>query len=226
MEMVGKPILLAALTTMAGFISLAWTDITAMRQMGIFVTLGIGYAGFMALFFVPAVLSKLNVSAKHTESGSSFMNRFVLGAARFRYVIPAVFAVIVAVSAVFIPRLEVESNQLMFFKESSEIRQTFAKVEATFGGAMPLTGEAVNTKGIAALLDAQYAGEILTLERDMETLPGVKSVFSVFDMVKGVNLMTTGQDAYPADPAFIQQLAGQFGGSGSLDTWSPADGIA
>jgi hypothetical protein len=57
----------------------------------------------------------------------------------------AVFIAIVGVSAVFIPTLEVVSNQLMFFKKGTNIRKTFGKVEKSFGGAVPLTGEIVSS---------------------------------------------------------------------------------
>ncbi len=58
LRFVGMPIFLTTITTMAGFASLTWTELLPMRQMGIFVTLGIGYAGVLSLFFLPAVLSR------------------------------------------------------------------------------------------------------------------------------------------------------------------------
>ena len=64
MRMVGTPIFLATITTMAGFASLTWTQIAAMRHMGIFVSLGVGYAGFLAFFFLPAVLSRIKLPSK------------------------------------------------------------------------------------------------------------------------------------------------------------------
>jgi len=58
LKMVGMPIFLTTITTMAGFASLVWTDVIPMRHMGIFVTMGIGYAGLLSLFFLPALLSR------------------------------------------------------------------------------------------------------------------------------------------------------------------------
>jgi len=59
MRMVVKPIILTSVTTMAGFGSLAWSDLEPIRQMGIYVPLGIGYACFLSVFFLPAVLSHI-----------------------------------------------------------------------------------------------------------------------------------------------------------------------
>ncbi len=224
MGMVGTPMFLATITTMAGFASLTWTEVVPMRHMGIFVTLGIGYAGFMALFFLPAILSRLRLPAKTQRPQNGRLNRFVLRASRQRILVPIIFAAVVAVSAIYIPRLQVVSDQLMFFKEGSEIRQTFARVEERFGGAMPLTGEIVSTQGQAALLDNKFAAKVLETERQLEDVPGIKSAFSVFDLLMGINRMATGEDAYPSNPVFARMILSQIS-SDDLGTWVSDDGF-
>ncbi len=224
MEMVGTPIFMATITTMAGFISLVWTDVLPMRQMGIFVTVGIAYAGLMALFFVPAVLSKLNLKGIKSTTEGNLLNNFVLKASRQRIMVSAVFIVIVIVSGVFIPRLDVVSNQLMFFREGSEIRQTFDKVEELFGGAMPLVGEIILPEEQGILFNNEYAVGVLETERELEELPGIRSVFSIFDMIKGMNMMVTGEDAYPSSPTFAPEMLSQLDVS-ALDTFVSEDGL-
>ncbi|MBI4285273.1 MAG: RND family transporter [Chloroflexi bacterium] len=223
LQRVGIPIFLAAITTMAGFASLIWTNVMPMRQMGIYVTLGIGYAGLLAIFFLPAVLSRIKLPQKPSVSSENRLTRFVLAATKKRALIIGIFAAITVTAIVYVPRIEVLSNQLMFFKEGSEIRQTFAKVEEHFGGAMPLTGEIAAADIQAALLDSQYAGEVLRLERELENVPGIASAFSVFDLIKGVNKMTTGQDAYPQNPVLVQGLIAQMGESKT--SWIADDGF-
>jgi predicted RND superfamily exporter protein len=224
LDEVGTPIFLSTITTMAGFVSLVWTEIVPMRNMGIFVTLGIGYAGFIALFFLPAVLSRLPLPTRVSRSQDSRLNVLVLKASRQRVLVPLVFAAVLAVSIVFIPRLQVESNQLTYFKESSEIRQTFARVEKNFGGAIPLTGEIASPQGQAALFDAVFARDVLATERELEKLPGVRSVFSVFDLVVGINRMATGVDAYPDNPAFARMMLARIT-SEEKATWASSDGF-
>ncbi|GAH34547.1 unnamed protein product, partial [marine sediment metagenome] len=160
MRMVGMPIFLTTITTMAGFASLTWTELLPMRQMGIFVSLGIGYAGLLSLFFLPAVLSRIKLPTEPPPSESR-LPRLVLAASRHRRSIVVSFLVIVAISAFNIPRLDVVSNQLMFFKEGSQIRQTFDKVEEHFGGALFLTGEIVADRGVDTLRDYDFAEDIL-----------------------------------------------------------------
>jgi len=224
LSMVGTPIFLATITTMAGFASLTWTEVLPMRQMGIFVSLGIGYAGFIALFFLPAVLSRIKLPAQPPQTRESRLTGLVLAASRHRTLIVVVFLVIVLVSAFNIPRLDVVSNQLMFFREGSQIRQTFDKVEKYFGGALYLTGEIASDRGVDTLRDYNFAEDVLDVERDMERLPGVKSVLSIFDMVAGINEMATGRDEYPESPLIIRRFLMQIDDE-DLATWVSGDGL-
>jgi len=224
MRMVGTPIFLATITTMAGFASLTWTEVTPMRHMGIFVTLGISYAGFMALFFLPAVLSRIELPSRLPESRESRPSRFILAASRHKVLIVLAFVAIVGVSGFYIPKIEVVSNQLMFFREGSEIRQTFNKIEKYFGGALPLTGEIISDKGRTALGDHEFASKALATERELEKLPGIGGAFSIFDLLQGANKMATGQDVYPQDPALANALLMQLRGQ-SLQSWVSDDGF-
>ncbi|MBA7603557.1 hypothetical protein ES703_10670 [subsurface metagenome] len=224
LSMVGTPIFLATITTIAGFASLTWTGLLPMRQMGIFVSLGIGYAGFIALFFLPAVLSRIKLPAQPPQTRESRLTGLVLAASRHRTLIVVVFLVIVLVSAFNIPRLDVVSNQLMFFKEGSQIRQTFDKVEKYFGGALYLTGEIASDRGVDTLRDYNFAEDVLDMERDMERLPGVKSVLSIFDMVAGINEMATGRDEYPEGPLVIRRFLMQIDDE-DMATWVSDDGL-
>ena len=224
LKMVGMPIFLTTITTMAGFASLVWTDVIPMRHMGIFVTLGIGYAGLLSLFFLPALLSRIKLPAKALEVKESRLNRLVLVVSRQRALVVLVFLAVIVVSAVYVPRLEVVSNQLMFFKEGSAIRQTFARVEEHFGGAIPLTGEIISEEGSAAVADYEFASQVLAVERELESLHGIGSAFSVFDLVQGINKMTTGQDAYPQNPVVVQAMLAQISGE-ERATWISADGF-
>ncbi len=224
MRMVGMPIFLTTITTMAGFASLTWTEVLPMRQMGIFVSLGIGYAGVLSLFFLPAVLSRIKLPPKPPQARENRLVGVVLGASKHRTPIAVVFLAMVAISAFYIPRLDVVSNQLMFFKEGSEIRNTFDKVEEYFGGALPLTAEIVADRGVDTLRDYNFADEILDTERELERMPGIKRAFSIFDMVGSINEVITGEDDYPQNPLVIQRLLTQIDDE-DLETWVSDDGL-
>lgn len=224
MRMVGMPIFLTSITTMAGFASLMWTDVQPMRQMGLYATLGIGYAGLLSLFFLPAVLSRISLPPNSPASGESRLAGLILTVSRQRRAVIIGFTGLAVLAAIYIPRLDVVSNQLMFFKESSEIRQTFDKVESSFGGALPLIAEIEADDGIDTLRDAEFAGRILELERELERFPGVKSAVSIFDVLAGFNEMVTGVDEYPQNLRLVQQFLLRTDDS-DLETWASDDGL-
>ncbi|NLE09143.1 MAG: MMPL family transporter [Dehalococcoidales bacterium] len=224
MDMTGMPVFLATITTMAGFISLIWTEVVPMQQMGIFVTSGIAYAGFLSLFFVPALLVKSAIPEARPESNGSFIIRMIIKISKKKLPVLAVFAAIVIVSAFFIPKLDVVSNQLMFFKENSDIRQTFTKVEENFGLAVPLVGEIKIQGGSTILLDNDFAASVLEMERELEEKDGIQKVISIFDIVAGIYEMTTGREGYPDTPEISAGLSSQIS-TDDLANWVSSDGL-
>jgi len=106
----------------------------------------------------------------------------------------------------------------MFFKADSEIRRSFDKVEKYFGDAMPLTAEiAPSGAGVNGdkdvekyLYDYEFATEAISTEIELENLPGIKSAFSIFDLIKGMNLMVFGEDDYPKDDYKIDLIRSQM----------------
>ncbi|MFC1991530.1 RND family transporter [Chloroflexota bacterium] len=224
LDMVGMPIFLTTITTIAGFASLIWTKVPAMKQMGIFVSLGIGYAGLISLFFLPAVLSRVKLPSELPSARESNFSRLILATSRRKGLILVSFMAIAVISLFSIPRLEVVSNQLMFFKENSQIRQTFDKIEEYFGGALPLAAEIVANQGMDTLRDYRYAEDVLDTERELERLPGVESAFSLFDVVAAASEKVTGRSGYPENPGFIQRIILQLDKE-DLKSWVSDDGL-
>lgn len=228
MRMVGTPLILATVTTMAGFASLTWTEVLPFRYLGIFATIGVAYAGLLSLFFLPALLSRVKLPTNTSEVRRSRLPGAILALSRQRALVAILFVAIVGTSAFYIPRIEIVSDQLLWFKENSETRRVYNTIEEHFGGASPLIGEIASEQGLAGLMDSQFANEVLATERELEGLPGIRSVFSIFDLTKAVNRMTTGQDAYPEDPSVLQAVLAPTGSTDMtawIQNWVAADGF-
>ncbi len=224
LRLVGMPIFLTTITTMAGFASLTWSDVAPMRQMGIFVSVGIAYAGLLSMFFLPAVLLRIKLPTVRPQVQPGGLVKFVLDCSRHRTRVIVAFAIVIGISAFSIPRLEVVSNQLMFFKEDSEIVQTFDRVEKHFGGALPLAGEIAAPRGLLTLRDHCYAEDVLDDERDLERLPGIHSVVSLFDIVGSLSEEMTDQHGYPESPAVVDNILRHIDDE-DLETWFSDDGL-
>lgn len=87
---------------------------------------------------------------------------------------------LVAVAAIGVPQLDVDSDQLFFYKSDDPVRTAFEKTEQLFGGATPLMGELAYTPGetdLAALAD---------VTNQLESLPGVRRVVSAVDIAEAI----------------------------------------
>ena len=86
---------------------------------------------------------------------------------------------VAAFAAIFIPRLEVDSDPLFMFTDDNEVRVAFQRSEELFGGGTPLIGEFAfdPSNPVASLATVRAA------EARLEALPGVRAVFSASDIV-------------------------------------------
>jgi hypothetical protein len=176
---VGVPMILTTISTSAGFLSLLATGVSPIRQLGLFAAVGIGFAGIISFFSLPALMSRITV---HDAGGKAILGPRVTAGIKslVRTRTPAfvICGAIVVYAAVFIPQLNVDSDQLFFFKEGDPVREAFAKTEEAFGGATPLAGEFAfaPSQGLEGL------SEIAAVSRELEALPGIRRVFSIADV--------------------------------------------
>jgi predicted RND superfamily exporter protein len=171
--------ILTTISTAAGFLSLLITDVSPIRQLGLFAAIGIGFAGLVSFFSLPALMSRLTV--KNRAHRAVLGPRVTTGLKTLVHTrIPAIvlIGVIAAFALVFIPRLDVDSDQLFFFKDGDPVRAAFEKTEEVFGGATPLAGEFVlePSEGLEGIV------RIAAVSREFEELAGVRRVFSVADI--------------------------------------------
>lgn len=176
---VGIPMILTTISTAVGFLSLLATDIRPIRQLGLFAAIGIGFAGVISFFTLPALLTRVRLSA-HAH-GPIIGKRVTLALrwmVRRRWTAVAFVVAVIAFAAVSIPRLAVDSDPLFFFGDDHEVRLAFERSEELFGGATPLIGE-------FAFDPADPQGSLAAAARasaELEALPGVRSVFSLVDL--------------------------------------------
>jgi hypothetical protein len=182
LRQIGTPMILTTISTMAGFMSLLVTDVHPIRQMGALTAVGIAYAGIISFFTLPAILSRLTIKPTHHKA--LLGPRLTTGLkvlARRRWFAAGLVVIIAVAGAVAIPQIQVDSDQLFFFKNDDEIRLGFERMAEEFGAATPLVGEFAYEPGDTAAIPG-----ILEIERELEALPGVKRVFSVADIASAL----------------------------------------
>jgi uncharacterized protein len=175
---VGVPMILTTISTAAGFASLVATNVEPLRQLGLFTAVGICFAGIVSFFSLPALISHLHLRPGHQALIGAPVTRLIRRAVRTRLPAGVLLVGIIAFSVVALPRLEVNADQLFFFKADDPVRIAFERTEELFGGATPLMGEfafdPADPEG--SLVEARAVSE------ELEARPGVRKVFSVVDL--------------------------------------------
>ncbi|MDH3397777.1 MAG: MMPL family transporter [Acidimicrobiia bacterium] len=179
LRQVGVPMILTTISTAAGFLSLIFAGVAPIAQLGSFTAAGIVFAGIISFFSLPALLSRIHVEPKHrTALLGPRLTSAVKELAKRRWVAAVLAGVLIAFSGVFIPQLQVDGDQLIYFKKDDPVRLGFEKTAELFGGATPLIGEYAYDRadGLAGL------APVAELSREFEQLPGIRTIFSLADL--------------------------------------------
>jgi len=137
---IGKTILLAAFTTIAGFAALTINRIKPMRELGIFVLTGVFFSMALSLMVLPSVLILLKKPKKklHASTEGSRMNLLFdhIGDLIIkRWKIILIIATIIGIwSCIGIKNITVDTSFQRFFKKTSELLTSQRFIRSNFGG--------------------------------------------------------------------------------------------
>lgn len=188
--MIGVPMIITTITSVAGFISLIFMNTKAIYDLAIFSSIGITLAGIATWFIVPLINSFEKLDIKKKKSGFSFNFNFkkIWGAPSI-----VISLILLLVSVLFIPKITTEFNQLMMYKENTEVAKSFKEIMAVNGGTIPLFALIQNGGNP---LDAQVSQEVEAFTKALESDEHISKVISIngiLDLVKenlpaGINL--------------------------------------
>lgn len=132
----GRPIVLASLTTAAGFLSFLTSPIRPVWSLGLFTGIGVLFCMVWALVATPALLALRPAAipaAGPLRTTSRLARPAIALGARPRLVLP-VLALVTAVLALGILRLEVQDGWITNFAPDSPLRRDSARVDRLFAG--------------------------------------------------------------------------------------------
>ncbi|OHD41337.1 MAG: hypothetical protein A2086_06745, partial [Spirochaetes bacterium GWD1_27_9] len=203
----GAPILLAGLTTVAGFGSLIPTTITSIRNMGIFTTFGIIISLLSALTLIPSLLILRHSAVKvkpGKEKNNSLLNKFLVGFYHLleKHKITIIIAVIVimGISIFGMTKVVIGLERIKMFKDkNTEIRISDEFINKTFAGTTVLN----------VLIDGGTAGSLANPEilKEIENLgiylsekhKEIGKIISFSKLIKRMNLVMHSDEANPED---------------------------
>lgn len=184
---IGLPIVLAAVTTAAGFISFIFGSYLAMiQQFGLFTSLGVFFALLTSVTLIPILLSstggKTNRPWKKVNTVSFFtgLGNWIV---QSKYWILGFSLLIIIVSLLGIPRIERKVDILDYFKPESNVRQTEEKIlNKKFGGSIPLQ---ILVRG--DIQDPAVLKDIKKVQDYVQSLQHVNNPFSIVDIMLELN---------------------------------------
>jgi predicted RND superfamily exporter protein len=219
LRFISLPVIVSALTIIAGFLSLAFTAIPAIRSTAIYSAIGAAFTMILSLTFIPAAMALMGERAMRFRVGlTGGMVRRLEGVGRWatsnQTPLYIMTAVLVAFSAVGASRIVIDIDYFHFSKPNSETSVGLAEVNKRLSGAINFD-IIVEGKGAGAIETPEVLRRIAELQSFAETRKsangqGVDRTLSVVDFVKHVNRAFHDNDQrhyeLPSDKGVIDEL--------------------
>ena len=196
LNFISLPVIVSALTIIAGFLSLAFTEIPAIRSTAIYSAIGAAFTMILSLTFIPAALALIGGRAVRFRVGlAGGMVRLLEGVGRWatsnQIPLYVLTATLVVVSAIGASRIVIDIDYFHFSKPNSETSLGLAEVNKRLSGAVNFD-IIVEGKGAGAVETPEVLRRIAELQSFAETRrnangQGVDRTLSVVDFVKHVN---------------------------------------
>ncbi len=219
MRFINLPVIVSALTIIAGFLSLAFTKIPAIRTTAIYAAIGAVFTMVLALTFIPAILVVLPRRAMSFRVGLDgrmvrLLEQTGCWATSHQTVLYILTAVIVIVSVIGVRRINIDIDYFHFFKPNSETSIGLDEVSKRLSGAVSfdIIVEGKNAGAIENPHTLQRIAELQTFAEKQRGLSGlgIDRTISVADFVKHINRAFHDNDpqhySIPADEHLIQEL--------------------
>lgn len=209
------PAFYTAFTTAAGFMALSVTQLLPVRQFAWLGAIGAMTLFLLAMTLLPAVLSFISafsnktrhsvhtgIVARITEAVPSFTYRF-------RRPLAVLGAVLLATSLALVPRIEVDSNFITYFKQSNPTRVDLAYFDEHYNGIQNVD-LMIDSGSAGGIHEPQFLMRVAMLQAWLEAQAETGAVNSLIDFKKRIN-----QALNFDDPAFLRlpdsrEMAAQF----------------
>jgi len=190
-----KPVFLAALTTLAGFISFCFTPIVPMREFGYCAGVGVIAAFTVAVLFIPSMFllrgpHTLEERRKKQTGGGRFSNTIAgifTGIAEKKMMVLVLAVLAVGISLYGLSKVIVDNAVVEFFKNETDISRSDRFIREHFGGSKDLN-LVIQADTTEELLHPDVLQAIDGLSVYLtEQVPAVGKVVGFTDIIKRIN---------------------------------------
>lgn len=219
MGFINLPVIVSALTIIAGFLSLAFTEIPAIRSTGIYAAVGAAFTMILSLTFIPAVLAVLPARAMAFRSGLTGgmvklledTGRWATAHQKLLYILTAI---IIVLSLIGVRRIRIDIDYFHFFKSNAEPSIGLAEINKRLLG--PVTFEVIVASDRPGAMETpDVLRRIAQLQEFAEQRKnpggqGIDRALSIVDFVKTLNRAFHNNDpgyySIPADERVLDDL--------------------
>ncbi|GAB6188922.1 efflux RND transporter permease subunit [Marinitoga arctica] len=216
---VGTAVLLSALTTIAGFLSLLTADLTPVWQLGIFTSLGIALALLMATIFVPAMLMifKPKSKAQLSEDGESpLLRKFADKIVHHRSITMIIIIGLILLTAFYIPKIKSDMQIENFMSEKTHMVQGSNFLRENFGGNDYIFVD-FQAKGENTFRDFYFNRAIRDISMFAKNYEVVSQITNIGDVVAELTEGFTGYKYIPGSNDAMEQNYMLIEGSDGID---------
>jgi predicted RND superfamily exporter protein len=186
LKIVGIPMIVTTLTSMAGFLSLLSISTSSIKDLSIYSAVGILLAGVATWYVLPLILSN-NINVKRKKEANQKFD-IARGLKKLIGIPSLIFiGIIITVTFFFFDDINNEFNMLMVYKDTTIVNINAEKVGEVNGGSIPIYVTIKTEDDIISLDNANY---IKSITDDLNALDEVNKVVNPFELI---NIIYTNQ---------------------------------
>jgi len=233
---IGLPVIVSALTIIAGFLSLAFTDIPSIRETSIYAALGAAFTMILSLTFLPACLliwpgERVAFNVGLDGAAVRGLERLGRWATTRQKPLYLVTALIVIFSLLGISKIVIDIDYFHFFKATSDSTIGLNQISRRLSGGVTMS-LIVDTGRSEGMIDPVMIQRLAKLQRQVEGYRdpsgrGVDQSLSAADFVSHAFRAFNNQDRslgdLPDDPDRLDELLSD---RSQLQGFLSADGSA
>lgn len=192
-----NPVFVTSLTTLAGVLTLNFSESPPYHDMGNMIALGVTFAWLFTVIFLPALLAILPApqgqANKPPSRAMNHVGNFVIGRYRSIFVVTLLLTLLLGMQ---LPRNQITERWHEFFPPDFEARATLEKTNASLGGLHSIF-YIMETGADYGINSPEYLQKLDDFAAWALTQPKVSSVDSFSDIIKRLN-----KTMHNDDPAY------------------------
>jgi predicted RND superfamily exporter protein len=238
LKRIGRPVLLAALTTFAGFVSFCFTKVRPIFEFGIFASFGVIAAYVVAVTLIPALLlirgpvrkvPRFRIAEMEPGQEDPFSGAIadLLGhVSRKKRTVIFISVIILITSAVGLSRLVIDNVLVEYFQPDTDVVRSDHFIREKFGGSKSVN-VVVTSENPGGVLHPEVLAAMDGLSAHLRAhVPEVGKTTGFTDLVKRINQVFNADEnplgLAAAGPAAV---AGPGDGTAGADAAEPSFGF-